>query len=83
MSNRGPPSLMWDPGMAAVPWQSPGKKGHGKGHRFDIEPKMIKRVTLRAYGQGVTNLEARTANVYDLPFEDGAFSCKIEAIKEI
>jgi len=40
----------------------------------DIEPKMIERVRLRARREGVLNVEARVANVYDLPFEDGTFN---------
>ncbi len=46
---------------------------HGKVVTIDIEPKMIERVLERAQAEGATNLEARTADVYDLPFEDGAF----------
>lgn len=45
----------------------------GKVITVDIEPKMIERVRQRAEVEGVTNLEARVANVYRLPFEDGAF----------
>ncbi len=39
----------------------------------DIEPKMVERVQARAQAEGVLNVEARLANVYDLPFDDGAF----------
>ena len=39
----------------------------------DIEPKMIERVRRRAEAEGIGNIEARVANVYDLPFEDGTF----------
>ena len=39
----------------------------------DIEPKMIERVRRRAEAEGLENIEARVANVYDLPFEDGTF----------
>lgn len=39
----------------------------------DIEPRMIERVRRRAKAEGVTNVEARVADVYDLPFEDGHF----------
>ena len=51
----------------------------------DLEPKMIQRVTLRAQAEGVTNLEARLADVYDLPFEDGTIdaACMITVIGEI
>lgn len=39
----------------------------------DIESRMIERVRQRAQAEGVANIEARVANVYDLPFEDGSF----------
>lgn len=45
----------------------------GKVIAIDIEPKMIERVSHRAQLAGVTNLEAKTANVYALPFDDGTF----------
>lgn len=45
----------------------------GKVVTVDIEPKMIERVTQRAQTEGIANLEAKVADVYDLPFEDGAF----------
>lgn len=40
---------------------------------IDIEPKMIERVQLRAEAEGITHLEARVADVYNLPFEDAMF----------
>jgi len=40
---------------------------------IDIEPRMIERVQARAHAEGVTNLEARTADVYALPFADAEF----------
>lgn len=57
----------------------------GKVIAVDIEPKMIERVTQRAQAEGVTNLEARVANVYELPFQDGTFdaACMITVISEI
>ena len=57
----------------------------GKVVTVDIEPKMIERVTQRAQSEGVTNLEARTANVYDLPFEEGTFDAvyMITVIREV
>jgi ubiquinone/menaquinone biosynthesis C-methylase UbiE len=57
----------------------------GKVIAIDIEPKMIERVTRRARDEGVTNIEAKTANVYDLPFEDGLFDAiyMITVISEI
>jgi ubiquinone/menaquinone biosynthesis C-methylase UbiE len=45
----------------------------GKVIAIDIEPKMIERVNRRAQAEGITNLEARVADVYDLPFDDGTF----------
>ncbi|NLE75537.1 MAG: methyltransferase domain-containing protein [Chloroflexi bacterium] len=45
----------------------------GKVVAIDIEPKMVERVASRAQALGLTNLEARTADVYALPFGDGAF----------
>ena len=57
----------------------------GKVIAVDIEPKMIERVSRRAQTEGVTNLEARVADVYNLPFEDGAFDAiyLITVISEI
>lgn len=40
---------------------------------IDIEPKMIERVKDRAQMEGMKNMEARVADVFDLPFEDGYF----------
>lgn len=45
----------------------------GKLVTVDIEPKMIERVERKAQTEGVTNIEARVADVYDLPFEDATF----------
>lgn len=45
----------------------------GKLVTVDIEPKMIERVQRRAQAEGITNLEARVADVYALPFEAGFF----------
>jgi len=45
----------------------------GKVIAIDIEPKMIERVTQRARTEGVTNLEAKVADIYNLPFEEGVF----------
>lgn len=45
----------------------------GKLATIDIEPKMIERVKQRAAEERIENVEARVANVYDLPFEDGMF----------
>jgi ubiquinone/menaquinone biosynthesis C-methylase UbiE len=45
----------------------------GKIVAIDIEPRMIERVQRRIQEAGVTNVEARVADVYALPFDDGAF----------
>jgi ubiquinone/menaquinone biosynthesis C-methylase UbiE len=45
----------------------------GKVVAIDIEPRMIERVKRRVQAEGVTNIEARVADVYDLPFDDGTF----------
>ena len=45
----------------------------GKVVAVDIEPKMIERVERRAQAEGITIIEARVANVYDLPFDDETF----------
>ena len=45
----------------------------GKVVAVDIEPKMIERVERRAQAEGITNIEARVANVHDLPFDDETF----------
>lgn len=45
----------------------------GKLVTIDIEPKIIARVKMRAAEEAVANLDARTADVFDLPFDDRAF----------
>lgn len=45
----------------------------GKIVTVDIEPRMIERVRRKAQKEGITNIEARVADVYDLPFDDEAF----------
>jgi ubiquinone/menaquinone biosynthesis C-methylase UbiE len=45
----------------------------GKLVTVDIEPRIIERVRRRAEARGVENIDARVADVYDLPFEDGTF----------
>ncbi|MCX6031897.1 MAG: methyltransferase domain-containing protein [Chloroflexi bacterium] len=42
-------------------------------HTIDIEPKMIERVQQRAAAEGVTNIEARVASAYELPYPDDFF----------
>jgi SAM-dependent methyltransferase len=46
---------------------------NGRVVTVDIEPKMIERVLCKAEANGVTNIEARVADVYDLPYDDGSF----------
>ena len=57
----------------------------GRVFAVDIEPKMIARVEKRLMQEGVTNVEARVADVFDLPFEDGYFDVvyMIAVINEI
>jgi len=57
----------------------------GKLVTIDIEPKMIERVNQRISAKGITNIEARVANVYDLPFDDQSFDLiyMITVINEI
>ena len=57
----------------------------GKVIAVDIEPKMIERVRRRARAEGITQIEAKVANVYDLPFGDGTFDAVylITVISEI
>lgn len=45
----------------------------GRLYAVDIEPKMIERVRRRAAAEGVTNIEARVASAYELPYPDGFF----------
>lgn len=45
----------------------------GKVVTVDIEPKMIERVLRKARTEGVENIEARVADVYDLPFDSETF----------
>jgi ubiquinone/menaquinone biosynthesis C-methylase UbiE len=39
----------------------------------DIEPKIIERLQARLRAEGVNNVEARVADVHDLPFDGGTF----------
>ncbi len=45
----------------------------GKLISIDIEPKMIERLERRLLAEGIENVEARVADVFELPFEDGMF----------
>lgn len=45
----------------------------GRVVTIDIEPRMIERVQHQIQAAGITNVEARVADVYDLPFDDGTF----------
>jgi ubiquinone/menaquinone biosynthesis C-methylase UbiE len=45
----------------------------GKIVTIDIEPKMIERVRRKAEAEGVPNIEARVADVYNLPYDDEVF----------
>lgn len=45
----------------------------GRLMTIDIEPRMIERVRRRAAAEGLGNVTAKVADVYDLPFDDGTF----------
>jgi len=45
----------------------------GKVVAVDIEPRMIERVERKAQAEGITNIEARLASVYDLPYDAETF----------
>ena len=45
----------------------------GRVVAVDIEPRIVERVRARVAAEGVDNVEARVADVYDLPFDDGSF----------
>jgi ubiquinone/menaquinone biosynthesis C-methylase UbiE len=45
----------------------------GRVVAIDIEPKMVKRVRSRVEVEGISNVEARVADVCDLPFDDETF----------
>jgi ubiquinone/menaquinone biosynthesis C-methylase UbiE len=57
----------------------------GKLITVDIEPKMIARVQRRVDAEGLTNIDARVADVYQLPFNDASFDLiyMIAVINEI
>jgi ubiquinone/menaquinone biosynthesis C-methylase UbiE len=57
----------------------------GKLVTIDIESKMIERVKQKIAVEGLNNIEARVANVYDLPFDDQSFDLiyMIAVINEI
>jgi ubiquinone/menaquinone biosynthesis C-methylase UbiE len=52
---------------------------------IDIEQKMIERVERRVAAEGLTNIDARVADVYDLPFDAESFDLvfMITVINEI
>jgi ubiquinone/menaquinone biosynthesis C-methylase UbiE len=45
----------------------------GKVVAIDIETRMIARVECKIQAEGITNIEARAADVFDLPFDDHTF----------
>jgi ubiquinone/menaquinone biosynthesis C-methylase UbiE len=45
----------------------------GKVIAVDIEPKIIEHIKKRIQAEGIGNIEARVADVYQLPFADGTF----------
>jgi ubiquinone/menaquinone biosynthesis C-methylase UbiE len=62
------------PGNATYTIASSKRVGpKGKITAIDIEPKMIERVKKRLSADGITNVEAKVADVYALPFPDESF----------
>ena len=62
------------PGNATYTIASSKRVGpKGKVTAIDIEPHMIERVQRRLKTEGIANVEARAANVYELPFPDESF----------
>jgi ubiquinone/menaquinone biosynthesis C-methylase UbiE len=55
--------------LAAARWVGP----HGQVVAIDIAPQIIARLQARLQADGVANVEARVADVFDLPFGDGSF----------
>ena len=57
----------------------------GKIITIDIQPKLIEKLNKRIEIEGIQNIEARVANVYDLPFDDSNFDLitMITVINEI
>jgi len=45
----------------------------GRVIAIDIEPKIIERLRQRIQREAIVNLEARVADAYDLPFDNGYF----------
>lgn len=58
---------------------------HGELVTIDIESKMIERIQRKIEVEGITNIETRVADVYDLPFDDHSFDLiyMIAVINEI
>lgn len=74
------------PGNGRYTVETARRVGHaGRVITVDIEPRMIDRVRQRAQAEGIANLEARVADVYDFPFDDGTFDAvyMITVISEI
>lgn len=57
----------------------------GKLITVDIEPKIIERLKERIMAEGIKNVEARVADVYELPLDDSSFDLiyMIAVINEI
>lgn len=55
--------------LAAARWVGP----QGQVMAVDIAPRIIARLQDRIRAEGATNVEARLANVYDLPFDEATF----------
>lgn len=47
---------------------------HGRVITIDIEPKIVELARERIQEEGIKNVEARVADVYELPFAEGLFN---------
>lgn len=83
---RGMSVLEVGPGVGGYTLAAARQVGQtGKIVTVDIEPKIIERMNTRLREQGITNIEARVANVFALPFADATFDAvyMVAAIGEI
>ena len=72
----GPGMKVLDVGPGSGTYTIAAARAVGESGRviaIDIEPKIIERLGQRIQREAIVNLEARVADVYDLPFDDGYF----------
>ncbi len=72
--NEGMTVLEVGPGYGSYTLAAARRVGEaGKLIAVDIQEKIVERLKRRIEKAGITNLEARVADVHALPFDDGAF----------